>query len=137
MNCPRCNQQIPDGMAFCPACGMQVGQANPYQAPYAPKAYNPQDVAKVEDYCSSASTVLVMGILSLVLCLGIGLIFMIIGLAKSGKFNKIDAMWEATLPYELKDKLNSAKRKARVGSILTGVGMIILGVCIIAIFLGL
>ena len=119
-------------MAFCPACGMQVGQPNPNQA-----QYNPYDAAKVEAYCSAGRTSLVMGILGLVLCLGIGLIFIIICLAKSGRFDKIDPMWENSLPYPLRNELNSAKRKAKTGRILSGIGLIILGVCIVAIGAGL
>ena len=36
MFCPRCGKQLPDGVAFCDGCGLQLAAPTPAQAPSRP-----------------------------------------------------------------------------------------------------
>ena len=120
MFCKNCGSDVGENK-FCANCGTAVADTNPSIAtPSGYSSYYPQ----ICEYERKATSIFVFGILSLVFCMGIGLIFEIVSIIISSKMKQFRPLLEKDLPItnpiEI-DKLNNAKKKHKTGAILTRV----------------
>ena len=137
--CRKCGTDIKDAN-FCPACGEP---ANPPAAPAAAPApaatgytggyseYYPE----LKLYSSRALQIFVFGILSLICCMGIGLIFEIICIVISSKMKTAFPHGDKlTNPVEIA-MYNTAKQRHKIGAILASIALIVTGVLLFVIFM--
>ena len=115
MFCSKCGKEIDEGAAFCSSCGCATGSGQTQTNVSNGNGYSGDYVA-IKEFEEKVRTMHVLGIISLVLCLGIGGIFSIISwiYAKSFSIPKITttnpsevAMYEAA-KRKLKSALNFA-----------------------------
>ena len=133
--CKNCGTNVEDSK-FCPNCGTAVADtptnvttSNGYST------YYPQ----ICEYERQAIGIFVFGILSIIFCMGIGLIFEIIVLIKSGKMKQFQPLMADNLPItdpvEI-DKLQNARKKHKTGAILSSIALVITGILLCVIILG-
>lgn len=153
--CSYCGRQIPDDAVFCTYCGKRTGfaqqqqqqqQASGYtQQQYQSSGYaqysaqNSVEHQRFQSVINDVNAIFVFGILSIALCLGIGLIFQIINMCKLSKYNnKVQKGYtlpefRLTNPNDIQAYEN-AKKKIKTASTLTGLGF---GISAALIFLAI
>ena len=116
--CQKCGQQIHDDAVVCIHCGCST-EGITKKNTESPHYY------KLEAFKSDARSVFTLGIFSLALCMGIGLIFQIINLIKIRKYNQNGkrAFPELKLTNQ-KDiyEYEAAKKKFETGATMTAIG---------------
>lgn len=125
MFCSKCGKEIHDEAVVCVHCGCAVG------GNAIPKArQHSEDYPKFKAFQENVKTIHILGILSLVLCLGIGIIFQIINIVKINKYaNKAERKF--VLPeFNLTDshdiaEYESTVRKFHRARIMTLIGYVI------------
>lgn len=83
MFCSKCGKEIADEAVICPQCGCATAN---YHSPAANKNANPvysQDYIALKEFEDKVKSIYTIGVISLVLCLGIGLIFSFVAWAKA------------------------------------------------------
>lgn len=137
--CPNCGNNVGESN-FCPSCGTAIKPESEAvkQAPAAPllnnNGFSPY-YPELQQYASRATQMLVFGILSIVFCLGIGLIFEIIALIISAKIGKPFAHAdELTNPVEIA-MYNKARSRHKIGATLASIALIITGILLFATFM--
>ena len=132
--CPNCGNNAGESN-FCPSCGTAIKTEAAKQAPAAPQLNNngfSPYYPELQQYAGRATQLLIFGILSIVFCLGIGLIFEIIAIIISAKIGKPFAHAdELTNPVEIA-MYNKARSQHKIGAILSSVALIITGVLLFA-----
>ena len=138
MFCKQCGKEIHDQAVVCVHCGCAVDGAKiPQRNQHAEQS---PDHAKLLEIEKDANSIFLFGILSLVLSLGIGLIFQIINFSKinSKYFSKAAKSLvfpELNLSAADATKYESLKQKIKNGRIMTAIGLIITGILIWVIFM--
>lgn len=131
-------------MSYCKNCGTNIGESkfcsNCGQAaaetvqPTITKNGFSEYYPKLCEYSSNATKIFVFGILSLIFCMGIGIIFEIISIVISVKINK---------PFEHGDKLtnpveiamyNTARSRHKAGAIMSSIALVITGILLLILF---
>ena len=127
--CSNCGKEIHDKAVFCVHCGCAVETA-------ASNSEHSNEYNRLMTFVREMKTVHVLGVISLVLCMGIGLIFQLINLPKINKYWKkaekayVFPEFNLTNPYDI-ELYENAKKKFKQGEIMTSIG---LGVSISLIF---
>ena len=113
--CSKCGKEILDEAVICPHCGCATAQQNPATtesiAPY------------LRDLRERVNAYYVRSIFALVLCLGIGFIFMIINFATRGGI--ISTQLTPTLPTEIAE-YELIQKKFKRGDTLTSLSLLIM-----------
>ncbi len=128
--CSKCGKEIHDEAVICVHCGCAVESAA------APKREDSNEYNRLMSFVNEVKTVHVLGIISLVLCLGIGIIFQLINLPKINKYWKkaekayVFPEFNLTNPHDI-ELYENAKKKFKQGQIMTSIGF---GVSIALIF---
>ena len=144
INCPECGKPISDKAQSCPHCGYPIAaNANQWGAPVGAYPYAPPINAmnsprsslypQIRAFADEVKTIYVLGILSIVCCLGIGLIFEIINLVKIKKLTVPDTK-QISVPYEMAE-YTAAARQLQTAKKLTGIAFIITGIALFALFI--
>ena len=137
--CKNCGTNIGDSK-FCQNCGhpsaeSSTATATPTPSPTASTNGFSKYYPELCTYSSNATKIFVLGILSLIFCMGIGIIFEIISIVISAKVKK---------PFEHGDKLtnpieismyNTAKSRHKIGAILSSVALVITGILLFVLFI--
>lgn len=136
--CRNCGADVGDAK-FCHACGQATTATEASQPQYAqpPKTANGHSeyYPSLCEYSSNATKLFVFGLLSIICCMGIGLIFEIIAIVISSKIKKV---------YEHGDKLtnpeeiamyNSAVSRHKTGSVLACIALSITGVLLFVLIM--
>ena len=132
-------------MSFCKNCGTNIGNnkfcancGTPSNiASYAPSPSNRHSAYyhDICDYSRAAKSVFVFGLLSLIFCMGIGLIFQIICFIKIPRLSKYDTLLikgiKSALPEEI-ETLKAAKKSASSGTTMCLIGFFTLIVALLA-----
>ncbi|MBQ8324456.1 MAG: hypothetical protein IJY89_01360 [Clostridia bacterium] len=128
--CSKCGKELFDEAVICVGCGCPVKSA-------ATKNETDPEHSKLMAFVAEAKSIYILGIISLVLCLGIGIIFQIINLAKLKKYSYGKATkklcypeFNLTSPYDVAT-YEDAKRKITIASTMTRIGF---GISIALIF---
>ena len=137
MFCKQCGNQIHDQAFVCVHCGCAVEGA---QIPKQNQPTQSPDHAKLLEIERDAKSIFLFGILSLVLSLGIGIVFQIINFSKinSKYFSKAAKGWAfpaLDLTATEEALYESCKSKIKNGRVMSMIGLIITGVLIWAIFM--
>ena len=132
--CKNCGADVGESK-FCANCGTAVAETTSTQTTSNGYSdYYPQ----ICEYERRASGIFVFGILSLIFCMGIGLIFEIICIVKSNKIKQLYAILSKDLPItnpiEI-EKLQNAKRKHKTGSVLASIALIITGILLFVLLM--
>lgn len=120
--CSKCGNQIHDEAVICVHCGCSVESAKK-ETRTDSNEYN-----RLMTFVNEAKTIHILGIISIVLCLGIGIIFQIINLVKLKKYPYDKATKSYTCPeFDLADPndinaYETAKKKIKNGALMTGIG---------------
>ena len=129
--CKNCGTNIGDAK-FCPSCGQCASEAsttpasNTQSSPYR---------SELQLYSEQSTKMLVFGILSLVFCMGIGLIFEIIALVIATKIKNGFAHAESlTNPDEI-STYNAAKSRHKTGATLAATALCITSVLLFVLFM--
>lgn len=132
MFCSKCGKEIADEAVICPACGCATANYHtPAAAPTQNATYS-QDYLKITEFEDNVRSLHVTSIFSLVLCLGIGIIFSFVVWAKAKSL---------TIPVVTTNNANelamleSAKRKLKNGLTFSFIPVIVLLIlwCILCI----
>lgn len=125
--CKNCGADVGENK-FCAKCGTAVADTTPNVTTsngFSDYYY------QICEYERSAGSFFVFGILSIIFCMGIGVIFEIICVVKSIKIKQFQALMvndlPITNPVEI-EKLQNARKKHKVGTILAAIALIITGV---------
>ena len=126
MFCKNCGADVGNNK-FCANCGTAVVETAPSANAFnGYSSYYPQ----ICEYERKAISIFTFGILSIIFCMGIGLIFEIINIVLSSKIKQFQPLLANDLPItnpvEIA-KLQNAKGKHKVGAILTSIALIITG----------
>lgn len=106
-------------------CATNTGGYNGYSQHY----------SELKLYSSRATALLVFGILSIVCCMGIGLVFEIIAIVISSKMPKaIEYGEQLTNPEEIA-MLNSAKARHKTGATLASIALLITGILLFVLIM--
>ena len=119
MFCSKCGKEILDEAVICPNCGCATKNLNSRTD----HSGHSENYHKLVEYKNNAKSVFVLGILSLVLSMGIGFIFMIINYVKILSMKKIT---EADINPQTNAEVaefKEAEKKFKTGSALTAIGM--------------
>lgn len=146
INCPECNNLISDKAAICPTCGCPIAANNTQQSYsvggfHSPPQTNPLNTQhtsmypQIRAFSDDVKTLYVLSILSIVLCLGIGIIFEIIYMIKYKKVNRPDRS-QINDPYEI-GEYDAAVKKMDASRKLWSIAWIITGVAFFALFMGI
>lgn len=136
MFCKKCGKEIHDQAVVCVHCGCAVdGAQNPQCNHHTQEKVKSPDHSKLMEIERDAKSIYLFGILSLVLSMGIGLIFQIINFSKinSKYFNKAaKSLVYPKLNLSAADAATyeTLKQKIKTGRMLTMIGLIITGVLI-------
>lgn len=115
--CSKCGNQIHDEAVICVHCGCSIESK--------PNKTDSNEYSKLIAFVNEAKTIRTLGIISIVLCLGIGIIFQIINLVKIKKYlqNKAFVFPELNLSDPADIRLyEEAKKKIESGNNLTTLG---------------
>ena len=146
INCPECNNLISDKAATCPTCGCPISANNTQQSNSVggfriPSQINPLNTQhtsmypQIRAFSDDVKTLYVLGILSIVLCLGIGLIFEIAYMIKFKKVKRPDRS-QIHDPYEI-GEFDAAVKKLETSRKLWSIAWIITGIALFALFMGI
>ena len=127
--CSRCGKQLMDEAVICPGCGCPT--ADYAQTPTSASTYS-SDYPIVKEYAEKAKTVKTLGIISLILCCGIGIIFSIIIWVMTGgiRLDKINAPnVKLTDPREIAE-FEEAKRNMALGKKFAFVPYCVVIICL-------
>ena len=80
MFCSKCGKEIADEALICPQCGCATAN---YQAPQGSVSSYSNDYIAIKEFEDKVKSIYTIGVISLVLCLGIGLIFSFIAWVKA------------------------------------------------------
>ena len=80
MFCSKCGKEIADEALICPSCGCATAN---YQAPPRSVTSYSNDYIAIKEFDDKVKSIYTIGVISLVLCLGIGLIFSLVAWAKA------------------------------------------------------
>lgn len=119
MFCKNCGTDIGESK-FCPNCGASSSEVIKVASGHS--AYYHQ----ICDYARDVNSFFVFGLLSLIFCMGIGLIFEIICIVKGWQMKKYQALLNKDFalpdyPDEW-EMLKSAQAKAKTGAIMFSIG---------------
>ena len=146
MFCSKCGKEIHDEAVVCVHCGCAVGGNT------IPKArQHSEDYSKFKAFQENVNTIHILGIVSLVLCLGIGIIFQIINIIKINKYADKSVRsrycyWlyaKYDLPeFNLKDgheieEYENTVRKFNNAKIMTTIGWVVSGILLAIILMAL
>ena len=130
--CKYCGTNV-ENSNFCPTCGHAT--AEPTQPTMRNDGFS-EHYPTICEYSSNATKMLIFGILSLVFCMGIGLIFEIICIVIGNKLKKIaDYSDKLTNPTEI-EMYNAAKSRHKTGVTLSAIAIIITGILLFVLILG-
>jgi len=124
--CAKCGKEIHDEAVICVHCGCAVASSSKTSGS------GKSTDGKFLSFVNDSKSIFVLGIVSLLLSLGIGIIFQIINLVKLKKYTD-KASGKITPPeFDLTDSgdlimYEDAKKKLKLGQILTSIGLIITG----------
>lgn len=127
--CSKCGKEIHDEAVICVHCGCSVGGSQNKKPTKTDNADN-AEYNRLMAFVNEAKTIHVLGIISIVLCLGIGIIFQIINMVKIKKF-VVQGQKELNFPeFNLTDRndimlYESAKNKIKLANTLTIIGYVI------------
>ena len=127
--CSKCGKQLMDESVICPGCGCPTAD---YAQPQTSASTYSSDYPIVKEYAEKAKTVKTLGIIALILCCGIGIIFSIIIWVMTGgvKVDKINAPnVKLTDPREIAE-FEEAKRNMALGKKFAVVPYVIVVVCL-------
>ena len=144
INCPECGNPISDMAQSCPHCGYPIAvNVNQWGAPAGAYPYAPSANAmnsprsslypQIRAFADEVKTIYVLGILSIVCCLGIGLIFEIINLVKIKNLTVPDTK-QISAPYEMTE-YTAAARQLQTAKKLTSIAFIITGIALFVLFI--
>lgn len=145
INCPECKNLISDRATVCPRCGCPISANNTqqqfvdgYRIPPQNNPINAQHTSmysQIKVFSDEVKTLYVLGILSIVLCLGIGIIFEIIYMIKYKNVNRPDRS-QIHDPYEL-GEFDASAKKLDTSRKLWTIAWIITGIALFALFMGI
>ena len=121
--CQKCGTELFDEAVICPHCGCYATNQNANQ-PYTP-AYT-----QIRAFSDQAKNVYTIGVLAAVLCLGIGIIFSIIGAIMAKKISIPNI--SVSNSYE-QSEFDTAKRKLRTALFLLTIPQYVLMLCLLLI----
>lgn len=108
-------------------------QPVPQAAVYQQQTYYPTSSTVIQDFANKANTIKTLGIVSAVLCLGIGFIFSIILLVKASGLSEPNVI--PANQYEA-EQLEKAKKNIQTGKKLSAIPFIAIGISFLVGFLG-
>ena len=134
-------------MSYCKNCGHDIGDANfcPSCGKAAIEIPQPQTTSNVfsnyypelSEYLSLSTKLYVFGILSLIFCMSIGLIFEIICIVVSAKIKKMFEHGDKlTNPIEIA-MYNKAKSRHKTGAILFCIAFLITSILLFILFMSI
>lgn len=128
--CSTCGKEIQDAAVICPHCGCPTAN---YQATQQTNNVHTHSdyYPKLKEYAGRVNSIFVFSILSLALCMGIGIIFAIINLIKINTLKPFDYGKNLTNPTEIAE-YNAIEKKLKTSRIMTAIG---LGIAFILIFI--
>ena len=115
--CAKCGKELYDEAVVCPNCGCPTADYGARTNPGHSAEY-----PKLKEYVDKVNSAYVLGIISIILCMGIGLIFEIINLIKLSGLNNFSI--NLTIPSEIAE-YQAAQRKLKTARTLTAVAMTI------------
>lgn len=132
--CSKCGKEIHDEAVICVYCGCSTESGPASQTSVRPESRRDHAFTA---FLSEVKSIHIFGILSIVLCLGIGIVFQIINLMKLQKYNDKTVKALVFPEFELTDSndiaaYEDAKKKLKLANTLTGIGF---GISIALIFL--
>ena len=134
--CRNCGTNVGDSK-FCANCGTAIADTTPNVNVTTSNGYSTY-YPQICEYERQATGIFVFGLLSIIFCMGIGLIFEIINIVKSCKMKQFQPLMANDLPItnpvEI-EKLQNARRKHKTGAILSSIALIITGVLLFVLFL--
>lgn len=122
MYCKNCGTDIGESK-FCPNCGASSSANNNVASTHSTYYH------EICDYSRDVNSIFVLGLLSLIFCMGIGLIFEIICFVKGNQMKKYQALLDKDFalpdyPDEW-EMLKSAQAKAKSGAIMYAIAVAI------------
>ena len=141
-------------MSFCKNCGANVGEnkfcAN-CGAPVEDTLVNTTTTkttsngysdyyTQICEYERKAKSIFIFGILSIICCMGIGLIFEIINIILSGQMKSFQPLMDPNLKLTNSveiDKLKRARSKHKIGALLSSIALGITGVLLFVLIIGI
>lgn len=122
--CSKCGKEIHDEAVICVHCGCAVESA---------KERKTESVAVnkgLAEFVSEAKTIHILGIVSIVLCLGIGIVFQIINILKIKKYSQKGNKNLVFPEFDLKSTnevvmYEDAVKKIKTAQMLTVIGYVI------------
>ena len=128
--CSTCGKEIHDAAVICPHCGCPT--ANYQAAQQTNKVHTHSNYyPELKEYAGKVNSIFVFAILSLALCMGIGIIFAIINLIRINTLKPFTNGKNLTNPTEIAE-YNTVEKKLKTGSIMTAIG---LGISLFLIFI--
>ncbi len=112
MFCSKCGKEIMDEAVICPNCGCPTN--NYTQSKQETKVGHSDDYVIIKEYAEKAKRAKILGVIAVVLSLGIGLIFTIIGMVITPNHPPVVT---TTLPHEIAE-FNKAKSDIKTASVL-------------------
>lgn len=134
--CSKCGKELFDEAVICVGCGC------PVESHTAKKTDN-NEYNRLMTFVQEVKSVYALGVVSLVLCLGIGIIFQLINLPKINKYWNKSARTYVFPEFELTNSHDiqmyaDAKRKFKQGKVMTSIGFgISIGLIFFAVWFGL
>jgi hypothetical protein len=134
--CRNCGTNVGDSK-FCANCGTAVADTTPNVNVTTSNGYSTY-YPQICEYERQATGIFVFGLLSIIFCMGIGLIFEIINIVKSCKIKQFQPLMANDLPItnpiEI-EKLQNAKKKHKTGEKLSSIALIITGVLLLVLIM--
>ena len=135
--CKNCGTNIGNAN-FCPSCGQAANDTTAQSFSATQEAQPPQRSQyyyELQEYSGKSTAVLVWGILSIVCCMGIGLIFEIITLVSVGKLERMPNYSNLLTSPEDIATFRAAKARQTVGTILAAIALIITAILMLILFI--
>ncbi len=123
--CSKCGKELHDEAVICVGCGCPIETV--------PKTAKNEDINeynRLMAFVREVKTMHILGIISLVLCLGIGIIFQIINIIKLNKYMDRKAKGYKFPEFNLTNPNDIAlyedtKKKYKAANTMTGIGLLI------------
>lgn len=125
MFCSKCGKEIHDEAVVCIHCGCAVGGNNFQHTQQHSVGYS-----KFKAFQENVKTIYTLGIVSLVLCLGIGIIFQIINNGKIYKYYNKQERKFIFPEFNLKDSHEIAEYESTIRKFHSARTMTLIGYCI-------
>ena len=126
--CSKCGKELMDETVICPGCGCATGSSpRPMTAQYS------EFYQAVKQFSDQVKPIYVLSIVSIVLCLGIGIIFAILSMVQSSKI--VVPELPLTNPSE-QAEFESAKKKLALAKKLASITFVVFVVLITIIVVG-